>query len=177
MQEHFASRGKIYIGLDSAVAIGHPVTLAVSLILVPVVVFMAVIIPGNKMVPFVDLAVIPYMFALITPLVRGNGFRCLVIGAFVLAFGLLFSTDVAGLTTQMAMNAGIALPEGASQISSICDGSSPLLWIFVKLMELGPLGIGAIIVGTLALAVWNRMRILKEAKADAAAADATDAAE
>lgn len=177
MQEHFASRGKIYIGLDSAVAIGHPVTLAVSLILVPVVVFMAVIIPGNKMVPFVDLAVIPYMFALITPLVRGNGFRCLVIGAFVLAFGLLFSTDVAGLTTQMAMNAGIALPEGASQISSICNGSSPLLWIFVKLMELGPLGIGAIIVGTLALAVWNRMRILKEAKADAAAADATDAAE
>ena len=76
MQEHFAGRGKIYIGLDSAVAIGHPVTLSVSLILVPIVVFLAVIIPGNKMVPFVDLAVIPYMFALITPMVRGNGFRC-----------------------------------------------------------------------------------------------------
>lgn len=162
MQKHFADRGKIYIGLDSAVTIGHPVTLSVSLILVPIVVFMAVIIPGNKMVPFVDLAVIPYMFALITPMVRGNGFRCLLIGGLVLAVGLLFSTDLAGLTTTMAINAGIDLPAGASQISSICDGSSPLLWIFVKLMELGPVGIGAITVGTVGLAIWNRMRIIRE---------------
>lgn len=165
MQEHFAGRGKIYIGLDSAVAIGHPVTLSVSLILVPIVVFLAVIIPGNKMVPFVDLAVIPYMFALITPMVRGNGFRCLVIGALVLAVGLLFSTDLAGLTTTMAANANIALPAGATQISSICDGSSPLLWLFVKLMELGIPGIVVIFAGTIALCVWNRMRIVKEAAA------------
>ncbi len=166
MQDHFSTRGKIFIGLDSAVAIGHPVTLSVSLILIPIVVFLAVVIPGNKMVPFVDLAVIPYMFALITPMVRGNGFRCLVIGIIVLAVGLLFATDLAGLTTMMSLNAGIALPSGAAQISSICDGASPLLWVFVKLMELGPVGIGVIFVATLALAIWNRVRILKEAKAD-----------
>ena len=171
MQKHFADRGKIYIGLDSAVAIGHPVTLSVSLILVPIVVFMAVIIPGNKMVPFVDLAVIPYMFALITPMVRGNGFRCLLIGAIVLIPGLLFATDLAGLTTTMAVNAGIDLA-GASQISSICDGASPLLWIFVKLMELGWIGFAVIIVGTVALAVWNRMRIVKEGKAEVEALEA-----
>ena len=166
MQKHFADRGKIYIGLDSAVAIGHPVTLSVSLILVPIVVFMAVIIPGNKMVPFVDLAVIPYMFALITPMVRGNGFRCLLIGALVLAVGLLFSTDLAGLTTTMAINAGIDLPAGAAQISSICDGSSPLLWVFVKLMELGTVGLVAITAATVALAIWNRRRIVKESTSE-----------
>lgn len=166
MQKHFADRGKIYIGLDSAVAIGHPVTLSVSLILVPIVVFMAVIIPGNKMVPFVDLAVIPYMFALITPMVRGNGFRCLLIGALVLAVGLLFSTDLAGLTTTMAINAGIDLPAGAAQISSICDGSSPLLWVFVKLMELGAVGLVAITTATVALAIWNRHRIVKESTSE-----------
>lgn len=168
MQKHFADRGKIYIGLDSAVAIGHPVTLSVSLILVPIVVFMAVIIPGNKMVPFVDLAVIPYMFALITPMVRGNGFRCLLIGALVLAVGLLFSTDLAGLTTTMAINAGIDLPAGAAQISSICDGSSPLLWVFVKLMELGIVGLVAITAATVALAIWNRHRIVKESTSESA---------
>lgn len=166
MQAHFANRGKIYIGLDSAVAIGHPVTLSVSLILVPIVVFMAVVIPGNRMVPFVDLTVIPYMFALITPMVRGNGFRCLVIGALVLSVGLLFASDLAGLTTIMAANANIALPEGASQISSICDGASPLLWAFVKLVELGAPGIAAIFAGTGALCVWNRHRISREASAE-----------
>lgn len=118
------------------------------------------------MVPFVDLAVIPYMFALITPMVRGNGFRCLLIGALVLAVGLLFSTDLAGLTTTMAINAGIDLPAGAAQISSICDGSSPLLWVFVKLMELGTVGLVAITAATVALAIWNRRRIVKESTSE-----------
>lgn len=163
IEKHFSNRGKIYIGLDSAVGIGHPVTLAVSLILVPIVVFLAVIIPGNQMVPFVDLAVIPYMFVLIIPVVKSNGFRSLVIGTIVLAAGLLFSTSLADLTTQAAQVAGVAVPSGALKISSICDGSSPLLWIFVKLMQFPMIGVGIITAVTLVLALVNRRRIIKEA--------------
>ena len=59
VKEKFKNRGKIYIGLDSAVGVGHPLTLSVSLILIPLTVFMAVIIPGNKVIPFADLSVIP----------------------------------------------------------------------------------------------------------------------
>ncbi|MDR1894591.1 MAG: PTS galactitol transporter subunit IIC, partial [Spirochaetales bacterium] len=64
ISKRFSSRGKIYIGLDSAVGIGHPTTLAVSLVLVPLTVFLAVVLPGNKVLPFADLAVIPFMFVL-----------------------------------------------------------------------------------------------------------------
>ena len=39
VSSRFANRGKIYIGLDSAVGVGHPVCLTVSLILVPLAVF------------------------------------------------------------------------------------------------------------------------------------------
>ena len=76
----FANRGKIYIGLDSAVGVGHPVCLTVSLILVPLAVFLAVILPGNTVLPMTDLSVLPYMFVLIVPLVGGNGFRALITG-------------------------------------------------------------------------------------------------
>ena len=47
IQKHFQNRGKIYIGLDSAVGTGHPVTLTMALILVPVSIFLAFILPGN----------------------------------------------------------------------------------------------------------------------------------
>lgn len=65
IQKRFQNRGKIYIGLDSAVGVGHPVTLAISFVLVPLLIFIAVILPGNQVLPFADLAVIPWMFVLI----------------------------------------------------------------------------------------------------------------
>lgn len=159
----FKNRGKIFIGLDSAVGIGHPITLTVALILVPVAVFLAVILPGNKVLPFGDLATIPWMFVLITPMVRGNGFRALVVGVIVLAVGLLIATNLSPLFTQAAIDAKFAMPTGASMVSSIVDGANPLTWAIVRLHGLGIVGTVIAGVFSIALAIWNRARILKEA--------------
>ncbi|MGC3995044.1 MAG: PTS transporter subunit IIC [Propionicimonas sp.] len=164
ISKKFRNRGKIYIGLDSAVGVGHPITLSVSLILVPVAVFLAVILPGNTVLPFADLAVIPWMFVLITPLVRGNGFRALVIGVIVLAVGLLISSNLAPLFTQAAIDANFTMPDGATMISSICDGANPLTWAIVRLQDLGIFGLVIVGVIALGLAFWNRVRILREAR-------------
>ncbi|MGF7429505.1 PTS galactitol transporter subunit IIC [Thermoanaerobacterium thermosaccharolyticum] len=160
IKKRYSNRGKLYIGLDSAVGVGHPLTLSVALILVPLTVFMAVIIPGNKVLPFADLAVIPWMFVLITPVVNGNGFRALLDGIIVLAVGLLISTDLAPLVTTAAINAKYAIPSGATQISSICDGANPLTWLIVRLNTFGWVGMGIIAVIALGLALINRKRIL-----------------
>jgi PTS system galactitol-specific IIC component len=164
VKEKFKNRGKIYIGLDSAVGVGHPLTLSVSLILIPLTVFMAVIIPGNKVIPFADLSVIPWMFVLIIPVVKGNGFRALVIGIVVLASGLLIATNLAPLITDAAKQSAFAIPQGASLITSICDGANPLTWAIVRLFENPLIGIGSVSVISLGLAFWNRVRILKEVK-------------
>jgi PTS system galactitol-specific IIC component len=163
VKTRFKNRGKIYIGLDSAVGIGHPITLTVALILVPIAVFLAVILPGNKVLPFGDLATIPWMFVLITPIVRGNGFRALIVGVIVLSFGLLIATNLAPLFTQAAIDAHFAMPTGASMVSSIVDGANPLTWGIVRLNGLGIVGTVIVSIGAVALAVWNRARILKEA--------------
>lgn len=160
----FANRGKIYIGLDSAVGVGHPVCLTVSLILVPLAVFLAVVLPGNTVLPMTDLSVLPYMFVLIVPLVGGNGFRALITGIVCLVGGLYISTDLAPSITAVAKSINFAIPKGAATISSICDGANPLSWILVKAHSIGAVGVIAAVVIAVGLALMNRKRIIKEAK-------------
>ncbi len=163
VNKHFKNRGKIYIGLDSAVGVGHPVTLAISFILVPLCIFLAVILPGNKVLPFADLAVIPWMFVLITPVVRNNGFRGIFIGLIVLTVGLYIATDLSPLITTAASNVQFDMG-GAAAISSICDGANPLTWLIVRIGGIANgLGLAIIGIATLALAIWNKRRIHKEA--------------
>ena len=164
IQNNFKNRGKIYIGLDSAVGVGHPVTMAISFILVPLLIFIAVVLPGNSVLPFADLAVIPWMFVLITPIVRQNGFRGLLVGLVVLVFGLWIASDLAPYITVAAKNVNFTMPEGATMISSICDGANPLTWVIVKLNSLGPIGVGVSALIALMMAIWNRNRIRKEAQ-------------
>ncbi len=169
VQKRFKNRGKIYIGLDSAVGVGHPTTLTIAYILVPLMILMAVTLPGNKVLPFADLAVVPWMFVLITPIVNNNGFRGIVIGIIVLAVGLYIATDLAPLITTAANNVGfdIAAATGAADtmISSICDGANPLTWIITRLHGwLGYVGTGIVAAVSIGLALWNRGRILREAE-------------
>ena len=163
IQKHFQNRGKIYIGLDSAVGVGHPVTMAISFILVPLLIFLAVVLPGNTVLPFADLAVIPWMFVLITPIVKENGFRGLIVGIVVLVVGLWIATDLAPFITIAAKNVNFQMPEGATLISSICDGANPLTWVLVRLHNFGYVGTGIGAVIAIAMALWNRTRIKKEA--------------
>ncbi|GMG97919.1 PTS galactitol transporter subunit IIC [Tepidimicrobium xylanilyticum] len=162
IQKRTSKGGKIYIGLDSAIGVGHPVTLAVSLILVPLTVVLAAIIPGNKVLPFADLAVIPFALVMIVPVTKGNVFRTVIVGLLIISFGLLIATNLAPLHTQMAIDANFTMPEGASLISSICDGANPLSWIFAKTGGLDILGLVIMGVISIGLALYNRKRILKQ---------------
>jgi len=164
IEKRFNNRGKVYIGLDSAVGIGHPVTLAVSLVLVPMTIIIAAILPGNKVLPFADLAVIPFALVMLVPITKGNVFRTFIIGVLIISFGLLIATNLAPLHTEMAINANFPIPEGATMISSICDGANPLSWAFTRLMELEVVGAVLLIVVALGMAVYNRRRIIKENK-------------
>lgn len=164
IQNNFEDRGKIYIGLDSAIGVGHPITMAVALILVPVSIFLAVILPGNKVMPFGDLGTLPWMFVLITPVVKNNGFRALVIGLITLISGLYIATDLAPLMTIAAKDVGFAMPAGSELISSIVDGANPMSWAMVRTSEWGWIGVGLMAAFALGLALWNRKRIIKEAE-------------
>jgi len=146
-----ASGREIYIGLDSAILIGHPAAISSSLILVPIAILLSVVLPGNRVILFADLAIIPFVVALFAPLMRGNIFRMIIAGILELGAGFYIATAMADFFTGAAQNAGFAMPEGASLITSIGDGFLWPQFVFTKLVQV--LGVFGIVVAAALLAV------------------------
>lgn len=128
MHKRFSDR-EVYIGLDSAILIGHPAAISTALVLVPITVLLAVILPGNRVLPFADLAVIPFVVCMFAPITRGNIIRMIIIGTVVIAIGFYVGTAMGPQFTQAAVDANFKMPANATQIISIADGFSwwPLL--------------------------------------------------
>jgi PTS system galactitol-specific IIC component len=156
-----ASGREIYIGLDSAILIGHPASISAALILVPIAILLSLILPGNKVILFADLAIIPFVVALFAPLMKGNIVRMIVAGTLELAVGFYIASSMAPIFTQAAVNAGFEMPEGAVQITSIGDGFLWTSWLFTNLPEWlgGALGVVVLLVLlALVMFLYNRNR-------------------
>ncbi|WP_197063335.1 PTS transporter subunit IIC [Pantoea rodasii] len=135
MSKKFPGR-KVYIGLDGAIALGHPKILSVGILMVPLTLFIAAILPGNKILPFADLPVIPIFLTWVIIPCAGNLFRSLLSSIVVVCCILWIGTAMAPLITQVAHQIGFNIPPGASEISSLDQGShllSFLLWKFFAL--------------------------------------------
>lgn len=148
------------IGLDSAIAIGHPATIASSLLLVPIVLVLAVILPGNRVLPFGDLATIPFIVCLMVPIFRGNVFRTVITGAVAIGLGLYIATWISPMFTTAAANASFEFPENATTISSLVDGANPLTWVIMMVSKLGVLGMVVFGILIIAGAYYIKMRRL-----------------
>ncbi|HPZ76436.1 MAG TPA: PTS transporter subunit IIC [Thermosynergistes sp.] len=135
-----ASQRKFYIGLDSAIAVGDPAAIASAMILVPIAIVLMILIPQNRILLAVDLAVLPFMVVMTIPITRGNILKTVIIGTIIIAVGLMVGTHMAPLFTEAARAAQFEMPSGATMISSICDGSNLLTWVMVQLMRLSWFG-------------------------------------
>ena len=153
VQKHFPGRN-LYIGMDSALAVGQEAVLSASLILVPVSLLIAVILPGNRVLPFGDLATIPFMLAVMAAVFGGNVFRIVVGGIIDIAVSLYIASWIAPLLTTAAKSAHFAM-NGASSISVLSDGGA---WTTLLIVGLGKLmswsGMAIVFVIVLGLMIW-----------------------
>lgn len=131
MKKHFGDR-EFYVGLDSAILIGHPTTVATGIILIPIILILAVILPGNRVLPFGDLASLAYFVALVPCLSKGNLFRSLICGIVIMSVVMLICTSFGSSMTTMAITAGYTIPEGAVDITALSAGNW-LTWILSKI--------------------------------------------
>ena len=134
LQEKYEGRD-LYIGLDAALATGHPSVLSTALILVPITLFLAVILPGNRVLPFGDLATIPFYVAFIVCFRKGNIVQSVITGTIVLAISLLMATNYAPVHTELLQQANM-MPKGAVIVSSIDTGGNLFKWGILKLSQL-----------------------------------------
>lgn len=134
MNKRFKGR-ELHIGLDAAVALGNPSVIAVGLLMVPITIALAFIVPGNQILPFADLAVIPFIVCLITAMSRGNILRSLLVSTIVMALLLIFATNISPSETKMAIDAGVQFPAGATQIGNL-DRANLITWALWKFFSL-----------------------------------------
>ncbi|MBR7926816.1 PTS galactitol transporter subunit IIC [Aerococcaceae bacterium zg-ZUI334] len=118
------------IGMDSALAVGHPAVLSSSLILVPITILLAFVLPGNKTIPFGDLATIPYAVCLMAPVFRGNIIRTVLSGSFYMASILYITSWAAPVVTSAAKAANFAMG-GNESVTAMIEGGLWPTWLFV----------------------------------------------
>ena len=157
---------KVYIGMSPALVIGHPTTLVVSLLLIPVTLGMAVVLPGNEFLPLASLAGMFYVFVMILPYTKGNVVKTFVVGLVALAIGLYFVTDMAPAFTQAAHTVfeqtgdnAAKIPEGF-EAGAIDFASSLFGWVIYKCVNnLQWVGMGVLTLFTIGMMLFNRKRI------------------
>jgi PTS system galactitol-specific IIC component len=157
LQRRFPGRD-VLIGLDAAVVIGHPANMAVALLCVPLALLLALVLPGNRMLPFGDLAALPFYLLWGVAASRGNMVRGLINAVFILCGILWIGTSLAPLTTELARTAHFA-PEGMSgaaghyrEWSGVALGSHVIPWIVLSLFRPGS---PAFVVGVIAAIVYG----------------------
>lgn len=129
VQKRFPGR-EVNIGMDSALSVGHPAVLSSSLLLVPITILLAVILPGNITLPFGDLATIPFVVCLMAAVFRGNIIRTVVGGAIYMMSILYITSWVAPLVTRAAQAANFNL-EGQTSITAMAEGGLWTTGLFV----------------------------------------------
>ncbi|EPN9528826.1 galactitol-specific PTS transporter subunit IIC [Cronobacter malonaticus] len=158
LQAKFGSQ-EFLIGLDPALLLGHTSVVSASLIFIPLTILIAVVVPGNQVLPFGDLATIGFFVAMAVAVHQGNLFRTLISGVIIMSITLWIATQTIGLHTQLAANAG-ALKAGG-QVASMDQGGSPVTWLLIQLctwQNVAGFAVIGVIYLTGVLLTWRRAR-------------------
>lgn len=135
LTKRYPDRADLYIGLDIAVAIGEPaVVIATGLLLVPISLVMAFLVPGNNVLPLGDLANLAVFASMIVLACRANIFRALLIsiphscGEPAHCYCDRTGYHQYGQGVQFDLG-------GASQVSGFLDGGNPFRYWLVEIFS------------------------------------------
>ena len=176
----FKGADGLNIGMSPALVIGNPTTLVVSLLLIPVTLALAVLLPGNEFLPLASLAGMFYVFPLVLPYTRGSVVKTFIVGLVVMVLGLYMVTNLASWFTLAAKDvyaatgdSAVAIPQGFEG-GSLDFASSPLAWvIFQCTHSLKWIGAGILVLLTMGMMWWNRVHIIRNQR-EMAASDSTE---
>jgi PTS system galactitol-specific IIC component len=144
----------------------------VSILLIPVILFLAIVLPGNKSLPLASLAGMFYLFPCVLPITKGNVLKTILIGLVALIAGLYFATNLAPHFTLAAndvyaatKDVAVKIPEGFSAGAALDFASALLCWSIFHLVASFK-WVGSILLVAFAafLMFLNYRRIKKESK-------------
>ncbi|MBA1392513.1 PTS galactitol transporter subunit IIC [Lactobacillus sp. XV13L] len=136
-----------FLGVDDGVGYGEPATIISGVILIPIMVLIAFLLPGNKTLPIVDLISLPFMVESIVAITRGNILKVIANGIVWFSLGLYASSWLGTFYTGAVSHYGVALPAGIILITSFNLMARPLnALVFAAFVSQNPIFIGLAII-------------------------------
>lgn len=163
---------EFYIGLDPAVLLGDSQVVTAGLIFIPLTLLIAVLMPGNKILPFGDLATISFFIAIAVSVHNGNLFRTLFSGTAIMAMTIWIANETIPWLTELARSTGST--DGSNLVAALDQGGSPITYIYTQIFArenmTGLIVIAAIYIVCIAFSVLYH----KKKKSELAATEAAE---
>jgi PTS system galactitol-specific IIC component len=162
IQRRFPQKTVLYVGMDGGVIMQNNAVIVTGLLLMPISIGIAFVLPGNKVLPLGDLANLIAVMSVLVLVSRSNVFRSVIIAIPIVIAYLLISTSLAPLYTTLAAKAGAVTAQSyAGDITAFTDGGNPVRFWFFSLFK-GDLYAFAALPVVLALMYYSWKRNRKE---------------
>jgi len=136
-----------YLSVNDAVGYGEPNTLVTGIILIPIMLALAFVLPGNQVLPMADLCALPYMVEVFVAVSNGNVVKSVIMGAIWFSLGMIICSQLAPTFTQVAIDAGFQLEQQGVYITSFGIMCHPLIaGLFYAFWSQNPIIIGLVVI-------------------------------
>jgi PTS system galactitol-specific IIC component len=158
---YFPQRKNLIVALDTGFLMGHKSVIVTGLILMALAIVIALVLPGNQVLPLGDLPNVISVMSLSVLMFRGNVFRAVLAGIPVIITFLLISSHLAPLFTDLARKTPSFKSEGLGQLTAFTDGGHQVRFLIFSLYEGRPWAYGALLalLGAIYF-TWRRFQAL-----------------
>lgn len=122
-----------YIGLDPAILLGDPQVVTTGLVFIPLTILIAVIVPGNTILPFGDLATIGFFIAIAVAVHKGNLFRSIISGSVIMFVTIWIANETIPWVTKLAQTTNST--DGANLAAALDQGGCPITYIYTQIFS------------------------------------------
>lgn len=125
--------------------------MAAALLFVPFTLVIALLVPGNVVLPFGDLATIGFFVAMAVGVHKGNLVRTLISGFVIMFITIWISSQMVTLQTQLARETNLLGDSG--QVASLDQGGSPITYLLANGLTL-EMGVGFAVIAVVFIAAF-----------------------
>ncbi|AOV08689.1 PTS galactitol transporter subunit IIC [Sporosarcina ureilytica] len=153
-------KGKeVFIGLDSAITLGLPTTQIVGTMLIPITLVLAVILPGNKVLPLGDLAFVAFFTCMATIIHKGNLLKTVISGVINMIGVLYIASWFAPHFSKLAASGGATEIKG--QTTALWNGNV-FDYIIAQIGGFGVIGLVVLVILTIPIGLYVKRVTARE---------------
>ncbi|WP_210547074.1 PTS transporter subunit IIC [Rhodoferax sp. PAMC 29310] len=131
VERHFPSRKNLVVAMDTGFLMHHKSVVVTGLLLMALAIGIALVLPGNRVLPLGDLPNVISVMSLSVLMMRGNVFRAVLAGIPVIITFLWVASSMAPAYTELAHRAPAFNVEGLGLITAFTDGGHQLrYWLY-----------------------------------------------